>query len=60
MCSQETVRDVVRDGHPAGACFAPNVSCSAAQFEGGHKNCGGREFETPCPFYVNATIEEQV
>lgn len=59
MCSQLTVMDIERDGHPAGACFAPNVSCKAAQYVGGQVNFGGRENETPCPFYVNATIMEQ-
>jgi len=55
MCAQETVRDA----SGMGSCFAPNVSCSATQFEGGHKNGGGREFEVPCPYYVNNTIFEQ-
>eukprot|EP00038_Savillea_parva_P028736 m.66744 g.66744 ORF g.66744 m.66744 type:complete len:558 (-) comp8383_c0_seq1:66-1739(-) len=59
MCSQETVRDIVRDTHPAGACFAPNVSCLSPQAVGGHANFGGRENEVPCPFFVNATIMEQ-
>ena len=59
MCSQETVRNITLDGHPAGACFAPNISCSAPQYVGGHANGGGREFETPCPFYINGTIAQQ-
>lgn len=50
MCSQVTVMDVVRDGVPAGACFAPNVSCKAAQFAGGQPNFGGREQVRPPPF----------
>lgn len=59
MCSQGTVMDITRDGHPAGACFAPNISCLTPQAAGGHVNGGGREYETPCPFYINTTIMEQ-
>eukprot|EP00937_MAST-01D_sp_MAST-1D-sp2_P001286 g1286.t1 len=59
MCAQAHEQAVQRDGTPAGACFAPNVSCSAPQAVGGHANGGGREFETPCPLYVNATIVQQ-
>lgn len=59
MCSQVTVMNVTRDGVPAGACFAPNVSCKVAQFAGGQVNFGGREQDVPCPFFVNATIVEQ-
>lgn len=59
MCAQEHERRITRDGEPAGACFAPNVSCAAAQDVGGHANGAGREFETPCPFYVNNTIIQQ-
>jgi arylsulfatase A len=59
MCSQVTVMDVTRDGVPAGACFAPNISCKTAQYAGGQVNFGGREQDVPCPFYVNATIMEQ-
>ncbi len=59
MCSQVTVMDITRDGVPAGACFAPNVSCKVAQFAGGQVNFGGREGDVPCPFYINATIVEQ-
>ena len=59
MCSQTTVMGITRDGVPAGACFAPNVSCKVAQYAGGQVNFGGREQEVPCPFYINATIMEQ-
>jgi hypothetical protein len=59
MCSQVTVMNITRDGVPAGACFAPNVSCKEAQYAGGQVNFGGREQDVPCPFYVNATIVEQ-
>ena len=59
MCAQENERKVVRDGFPAGACFAGNVSCASAQAVGGHANGAGREFETPCPFYVNESIVQQ-
>ena len=59
MCSQVTVMGVQRDGLPAGACFAPNISCKVAQYPGGQVNFGGRENDVPCPFYVNATIMEQ-
>ena len=38
MCMQETVRHLTADGHPAGACFAPNISCTTPQFVGGHAN----------------------
>ena len=31
MCAQEHERRIIRDGEPAGACFAPNVSCAAAE-----------------------------
>ena len=51
--------DITRDNVPAGACFAPNVSCKVPQFVGGQTNFGGRENDVPCPFYVNATIVEQ-
>ena len=59
MCMQASVQSITSDGHPAGACFAPNISCTQPQFAGGHLNGGGREYQTPCPFYVNATIVEQ-
>ena len=59
MCAQEHERMVERDGVPAGACFAPNISCLTPQAVGGHVNGGGREYETPCPFYVNGTIMQQ-
>jgi arylsulfatase A len=59
MCAQEAERQVTRDGFPAGACFAPNVSCASPQAVGGHRNGAGREYETPCPFYVNGTIAQQ-
>lgn len=59
MCSQVTVMGVQRDDYPAGACFAPNVSCKAAQYAGGQLNFGGREQDVPCPYYINATIMEQ-
>jgi arylsulfatase A len=59
MCSQDTVRYVQRDGFPAGACLAPNISCYSPQWVGGHANGGAGEHFTPCPFYVNDTIMEQ-
>ena len=59
MCAQVTVMGVERDGLPAGACFAPNVSCKVAQYPGGRVNFGGREFDVPCPYFVNGTIMEQ-